>query len=112
MDLRPTLAAALGAFAHSLPAVVTPPDDSPVETQAFWLGYKTEEQEVAEFRRSELRRVLVLPRETVPRVPRGTIIAMPEQEGGPVAEWRVDAMDSFQPDHHRVVVVPYEAPAS
>jgi hypothetical protein len=108
MDLRPPLEAALGAFA--LPAVVTLPGGDPVDTRAFWLRYRTEESQVsAEFRRSEARRVLVLPRVDVPQVPRGTVIAMAEYEGGPVLEWRSDSMESFQIDHHRIVVVPLEA---
>ncbi len=108
MDLRPTLDAAMGAFA--LPATVTLPDGIPVETRAFWLGTTTEDLQVsAEFRRTEARRVLVVPRVDVPQIPRGTVISVAEYGGGPVLDWRSDAMESFQPDHHRIVVVPLEA---
>lgn len=106
MDLRPKLEAAMFAFA--LPAVVTPPDGDPVETEGFWLRYETKDTEVAEFRRSEARRVLVLSRADVPQVPRGTVISMPEFEGGPVLEWRSDAMESFHPDHYRIIVLPHQ----
>jgi hypothetical protein len=110
MDLRPTLGTALDAFA--LPAVVTPPSGAPVETRAFWLPTRTEESEVAEFRRSEARRILVLPASDVPQVPRGTRVVMAEYEGGDLREWSTDAMLRFDSDHHRVWVVPYVAESS
>jgi hypothetical protein len=107
MDLRPSLESALSAFA--LPAVVTPPGGDPVETRAFWLPSTIEQVGVGpEFRRSEARRVLVLPTSEVPQVPRGTIVSMAEYEGGEAREWATDSMERFDSDHHRVWVVPHE----
>lgn len=106
MDLRPALGTALDAFA--LPAVVTPPGGDPVETRAFWLATRTEESEVGtEFRRSEARRILVLPASDVPQVPRGTLIAMAEHADGETRQWSTDSMQRFDSDHHRVWVIPY-----
>jgi hypothetical protein len=104
-DLRPSIDAALGAFA--LDAVVTPPDQEAVETVAFWLPPTTIQPPTgSEFRRAELRRVLVLPLVGLPEVPRGTVVAVAEFDGGDVREWKIDEAERLDFDHYRAVVVP------
>ena len=109
MDLRPLLESALDAF--SVPAVVLLPDGVQVETRAFWLPPTTEEVPMGnDLRRAEPRRMLVIPSDEVPQVPRGAIVTMPEIDGGDELEWRVDSADRVDPDHIRVFVVPHGEP--
>lgn len=104
-DIRPTIDAALGAFA--LDAVVTPPGEEAVETRAFWLPPTTAAVPGgSEFRRAEPRRVLVLPLAGLPAVPRNTIVTVPEFAGGEPAEWKVDSAERLDFDHYRAVVLP------
>ena len=112
MDLGPlrTLALALNFNAHGVPATVTrpPPDGAPVVTSGIWLSRPVEEQLPVgtDFQRREPRRVMVLPRDVLSRVPRGSLITAPEQLGGVVKTWRVDEFDRTEADQWRVVVVP------
>ena len=104
-DLRPPLALALDAFA--LDAVVTPPSGPAVQTRAIWLPPVTVEYPSgSEFRRAESRRVLALPLEGLPQVPRGTVVTVPESEGAPTADWKIDEAERVDFDHYRAVVVP------
>jgi hypothetical protein len=109
MDLTPFRALFREAqFAtHGVPAVVTPPDADPVETRVIWA-----DREAAQvppdgtFRRAEPRRLLGIRRDDVPRVPRGTLVAVTEHLSSSPALWRVDAIERSDPDHFRVIVVP------
>jgi hypothetical protein len=109
VDARPLLDAALAAF--GLPAIVTPPDSSPVETTAFWLPPTAAEEpagKVSSFQRTERHRLLVLDLRDVPEIPRGTVIEVAEYDGGDVLAWEVDSTVEADVDHHRVLVVPIE----
>lgn len=102
-DLRPSFESALAAF--GLAAVVTLPDGEPVATRAMWLPSDTVNRPAgSDYRRAEVRRVLALPSDDVPQVPRGTVVSVPE--GGGSADWSVDEAERIDFDHHRVVVVP------
>jgi len=106
LDLRPSLDAAFRAF--GLPATVTPPGDSTVSAVALWLPPVTVENPSAtEYRRAEARRVLALKISEVPQVPRGTVIVAPEMIGLADATWSVDETERVDPDHWRVMVVPF-----
>lgn len=105
MDLRVPIEGALAAF--GLPATVTPDGGSPVETTAIWLPYDTVESPPAgDFRRAEPRRVLALPFEGLPQVPRGTIVTVEEFSGAGARDWRVDAANRVDHDHYRCIVLP------
>ena len=104
-DLRPSFESALAAF--GLAAVVTLPDGGPVATRAMWLPTDTVNRPAgSDYRRAEVWRVLALPSDDVPQVPRGTVVSVPESEGGESADWSVDEAERIDFDHHRVVVVP------
>lgn len=105
-DARVSMDAVCDAF--SVPAIVTPPEDAePIQTVAFWITPMTEMQpRGGDFQRAEERRVLVLRRDEVPAVPRGTLITCAEMAGAPERLWRVDGIEQVEADHYRVVVVP------
>jgi hypothetical protein len=106
-DLRPGMAEALAAF--GLPATVTrpAPDDAPIATTGFWTLALEESQPFGtDLRRREPRQVFVLPRSTVPTLPRGTRIAASDLEGGAVKQWMVDGLDrAVDIDHWRAILV-------
>jgi hypothetical protein len=115
-DIRPTIDVAMDAF--SLGATVTPPGGPAVEVRAFWLPSRPAEvPNGSEIRRVEPQRVLVLPlvglldglAVTLPAVPRGTIVSIPEFLGADVADWKVDSAERLDFDHFRAIVVPVEA---
>lgn len=97
---------------HGVAAVVTPPSAAPVATLVIWMTDTSEAVPVGSgFTRKEPRRILAIRRDEVPAVPRGTIVEVAEHTQTSPAIWRVDAMESVFPDHHRVVVVPYDVEA-
>jgi hypothetical protein len=107
MDLRPSYEAAQDAF--GVPAVVTLPDASTVDTTVIWLPPVTVEVPVGnDFRRVEQWRVLALPRADVPQVERGTVVQAAEEEGGDESLWRVDSVLGLDSDHTRCVMVAHE----
>ena len=106
MDLRPPISSAMDAF--SVPATVTPPGLSPITTTAIWEARPVPEDQPygRDYTTREPRRVMALRRDEVSEVPRGTIIAAPEKIGGVSRNWQIDGIDSTEPDHFRVIVVP------
>ena len=88
--------------------MVTVPDGLPVETLVIWLMSLTEPVPVGDFGRSSPRRMLAIRRDDVPTVPRGTLIEVTEHLLAAPTLWMVDAMESVQSDHHRVVVLPQQ----
>lgn len=110
MDARVPFSVAMACF--GVPATVTrpAPDATPIETTAVWVPSATEGQPIGmEFQRQVAIRVLALPRDLVPTVPRGTLVVAPEMLGGDVRTWRVDSTDRIEYDHTRVVVLPVES---
>jgi hypothetical protein len=104
LDLRPSFESALRAF--GVPATVTVPSEDPVTTRALWLPPVTEVYPTGQdYRGAASRRMLALPISDVPEVPRGTVIAAPEQRGGSIVNWTVDETLRIDPDHHRLVVL-------
>lgn len=82
-------------------------DAEPIEATGIWLTPRTEDVPVGtEFQRRERRRVMALRATAVSSVPRGTVINAPETEGGTIRRWRVDGIDSQEPEQVRVVLVP------
>jgi len=107
LDLRPSLDAAFRAFGID-DATVTPPGGPSVTAVVLWLPPVTvENPQAAEYRRAEARRVLALKVSEVPQVPRGTTIVVAEQTGLADATWSVDETERVDPDHWRVMVVPF-----
>ena len=105
MDLRPSIEAALAAFA--LEAVMTPPGGPAVEARAIWLPSTTVEYPTgSEYRRAEMRRVIALTLDGVSLIPRDTIVTAPEYSGAVAVDWKVDESERVDFDHWRVVVVP------
>jgi len=106
-DLRPSLDAAVSAF--GVPATVTRPypDDAPVDTTGIWLAAIEEPRpQGTDFSRREPRRLLVLPRNVLATLPRGTVVLAPERAGDPVKTWKVDGFDRVvEPDCWRPLVI-------
>jgi hypothetical protein len=106
VDLRPSFASVVEAF--GLPAVVTLPDaEESIETDAVWLPSTTEEVPASNsISRAEEKRVLCLSKADVPQVPRGTLVAVAEYDGGDVLDWIVDAVERVEFDNARLIVLP------
>ena len=106
-DLRVPLAHALAAF--GVPATVTrpAPDNTPIVTTGFWVSPLDEARPFGtDFQRREPRRVFVLPRATVPTLPRGTTVLAPQMAGGAIVTWKVDGLtEAVDPDHWRAMLV-------
>lgn len=103
-DIRPPIGAAVGAF--GLPATLTPPGGLAVQLSVFWLPSLPVDYRL-EYRRSEQRRTLVIPTSGLAQLPaRGSVLAVAEQAGAAVTDWKVDEADRTDYDHYRVVVVP------
>jgi len=92
--------------AFSLPAVVTPPGGAAVETRALWLPPTTAESPATDHDRAEAMRVVALPLDGLPNVPRGTVIVVAAYAGGTALSWKVDAADRVDWDHYRALVRP------
>ena len=79
-----------------------------VSTRIIWLTPNTENTPAGnDLTRAEPRRRMAIRRDEVPAVPRGTLVSVNEPLQTTPVIWRVDSMESVQPDHHRVVVVPH-----
>lgn len=107
-DRRPSIAAALSAF--GVPATVTrpAPDNVPISTSGIWMSPVLFGAPGGnDLQRIELRRVFAVTRDAVPTVPRGTRIDAAERDGDVVQSWRVDELAGADPDHVRVLVVPW-----
>lgn len=106
LDLLGELALQVTFDVIGVPATVTLPDFTEIETSAIWLSpIMFDEPSGADLQRHEPRRVLALTRTAVASVPRGTLIAAAERDGGEVKTWRVEGTDLSDPDHVRVIVV-------
>jgi len=109
-DARVPMDPILGAF--GVPATVTrpAPDDTPIETTGVWISPLTADAPGGgfELQRRERRYLLVLDRDTVPTVPRGTRVEAPERLDGTVRTWRVDSLERVDTDETRVWVIPVE----
>jgi hypothetical protein len=103
-DTRPSITDALDAF--GVDAVVTPPGGDPVETRAMWLGSSAEVPPGSDSHRVERRRVLVLPLEGLPAIPRDTVVTLPEYDGADAEDWSIDSVVREDWDSRRVLVVP------
>jgi len=91
---------------HGTPATVTVPEGTPVSTRVIWLTPETMEVPAGGYQRSEAKVIVAVPRDDVPAIPRGTLIASAPPLLSAPALWQVDGMETIRPDHHRVVVVP------
>jgi len=93
------------AIAHGVPAIVTVPDQAPIETRVIWLTTTPEDMPPgAMFTRSDPRRVMALRRDEVASVPVGTVIVAPEKDGDDTEAWVVDGHERQEADHNRVIV--------
>lgn len=111
MDLGPLRALALDltSSAHGVVATVTrpAPDQAPVVTRGVWITTPLEEPRSygTDFQRREPRRVLALPKATVPTLPRGSIVVAADVVGGSIKVWRVDGLDpQVIPEQWRAIV--------
>ncbi len=108
MDLGPlrALALDLSFTAHGIDAVVTLPNEDPVDARIIWIANTPDQApSSAGFSRQEPVRIVALRRSEVPIVPRGTRIVAPELGGGTDKAWVVDGSDRVDADHHRFIVV-------
>jgi hypothetical protein len=108
MDLGPlrALVLDLNFNAHGVNGTLTLPNEDPVDTRLIWLANDTEQvPRNGGFGRAEPRRVLALRRDLVPAIPIGSRIVAPELSTGSDKVWKVDGMDRYDADHHRVIVV-------
>lgn len=105
MDLRVPLAPILAVL--GVPATVTLPNEDPVETTGVWQATPLEEDRPVgpDYQRREQRRVLALPRDVLPSIPRGTIIEAPEVLNGPSRTWRSDGLARADLEFWHIVVV-------
>lgn len=95
-----------GAF--GVPITVTVPSGSPVLTTGTWTQPLDETPPHGQdLTRRDPRKVLAIPRSaTLDAVPRGSAIAAPEYESGPVLAWRADGLDGLTAwDLMRIIVV-------
>lgn len=100
----------LNMEAHGVPIVVRAPDDEPIETRGIWVVNLTDEVPVGPaFSRREVRRIIVVRRDHVPEVPRGTLIDAPEKADAEILTWLVDSVVLVEADQHRCMVI--EQPA-
>lgn len=91
-----------------VPATVTLADGTVIATSVIWLEpILFDVPSTNDLQRREVRRVVALIKADVPTAPRGTRIDGAEREGGTVRSWRVDEPDASDPNHMRVVVVPW-----
>lgn len=91
-------------------ATVTIPGETPVTSIGIWLTPLVEEHPAGrDYGRREPRRVMALRRSVFSEVPRGTLVSAPEKAGDTVRAWQVDGMESTEPDHFRVIVIPEKA---
>ena len=92
-----------------VPATVTPPSGSPVETRIIWLTPLNDGAPTgAALQRIDPRRGMAIRRDQVPQVPLGTLIAVSEPNRETPALWRVDSTILIEPEHTRVMVLPAE----
>jgi hypothetical protein len=94
--------------AFGVPVTVTrpAPDSVTITTVGVWVQPLSEEQRIGvDASRREPRKVLALQRAVIaPPLPRNTIIAAPEVDGGPVLTWQVDGIEQVEADIWRVSV--------
>lgn len=103
---------ALGVAFDTLgvPATVTLPNATVIQTTAIWMVPTLEDVPSGmELQRRQVRRVLALKKDDVAAVARGTLITLAERVGDPSSTWRVDEIDASEPRHVRVVVIPEES---
>lgn len=104
-DLRVPFSTAQGAF--GIAATVRRSGEDPIETTAVWVPPIPQEMPLGgELHRQEPLRVIALPLDEVPTLPRGTLVDAAEAEGQTVQTWKVDGPERFEFDCVRVVVVP------
>ena len=104
MDRRPKLSSALRAF--GVPVTVTPVGGEPVETTGIWHGARQEEFGAGgDFGRREPVRLMSIPREPLPTLPRGSTVVAAEQLGKAQGTWQVDGIETMY-DHYRALLVP------
>lgn len=105
-DARVPMAVVLSAFGVAVTVTRPAPDDTPIETTGAWVTPINDNYPVGpEFQRRHRRQVLVLSRDEVPTVPKGTLIDAPARDGDDERRWRVDGIDEEDADHFRVLVV-------
>lgn len=102
--------------AFGLDATVTVEGEDPVETTVVWIKPETPEQPVGGTdqrgynrtvaTRREQKRCLVVRRDDVPAMPRGTQIVAPERYGAENKTWIVDGDAHREADHIRAYVIP------
>lgn len=104
MDLRVPFSEVLEAFGAS--AVVTPPGADPITTQVVWMPPTPDLVPTGlDLQAVSQRRILAIPRSTVPSCPRGTRVVVAEEDGGSPRAFVVDGPEREEVDHLRVVMV-------
>lgn len=100
----------LNFSALGLPAIVARPNADPVSTRVIWLTQTSPFVPGGfDLQRVEPRRVLAVPRDDVPDIPRGTLIQAAEHtDPATIKSWQVDGVEFHDVDHLRVIVVPVE----
>jgi hypothetical protein len=107
-----TMDQVLGAFGQ--PATVQILGSPAITTTVMWLPQQTDLQPGAAFSRHGVRRILAVPRDDVPDLPRGARIVVGDPPNGDTTQtWVVDGMIApseyeqlHGADHHRAIVIP------
>lgn len=106
-DSRPSLTAALAAFGLTGATVTRPNAAAIIGVTVMWVSPSVGVGPVGmDLQAVSSRRVMVLPRSTVPTLPKGTVVVAPEYDGGALRVWVVDEFAQIEYDHWRAVVVP------
>ncbi len=99
-----------GAFSVSGTVTRPAPDDTPITATLVWQTPTTEELFGGQHR--EPKRVIVIRRDQVPTVPRGTQIVAPLTPTGTPQPWRVDGLERLEDSIGRYLVIPDPDPNS
>ncbi len=104
MDVRVPFSTAQVAFGTQ--AVVTRPGDTAsITATVVWMPPDPSAVPVGmDLQALSMRKVLAVPKATVPTCPQGTVIVVAEQDGNAAERFVVEGPERAESDHHRVLV--------
>ncbi len=107
MDPRVPFSVVLSAFGAAASVVTSREAPAVISTRVAWLPPQPDFAPAGmDLRAIYARRILAIPKSTVPGCKIGTRVTVPEEGGGVAQEWRVDEIEREESDHFRGVMVP------